>query len=110
MGQFCQSVFDRVVCPPHVRILFPDDNLSNYQWIFTKLGTCIDIEEIWFWITNGQISPILCRIICPQHDRVAGYYRFTFLFCKVKTIQSGLNILCAGVLMICKDLKTYFCP
>ena len=24
---------------------FPDDNLSKYQWIFTKLGMCIDIVE-----------------------------------------------------------------
>ena len=31
--------------------LFPDDNLSKRQWIFTKLGMCIDTEEIWF----GQI-------------------------------------------------------
>ena len=23
-------------------------NLSEYQWIFTKLGMCIDILEIWF--------------------------------------------------------------
>ena len=29
-----------------VRCSFPDDNLSNYQWIFTKLGMCIDIVEI----------------------------------------------------------------
>ena len=26
---------------------FPDDNLSNCQWIFTKLGVCIDIVKIW---------------------------------------------------------------
>ena len=34
---------------------FPDDNLSNCQWIFTKLGVCFDIVEIWFWIVNGQM-------------------------------------------------------
>ena len=28
--------------------LFPDDSLSKYQWIFTKLGLCIDVVEIWF--------------------------------------------------------------
>ena len=32
---------------------FPDDNLSKYQWIFAKLGMCIDIVEIWFGIANG---------------------------------------------------------
>ena len=25
--------------------LLPDDNLSKYQWIFTKLGICIDIVK-----------------------------------------------------------------
>ena len=43
------------VCPS-VRFSFPDDNLSKHQWIFTKLGMCIDIVEIWFGIANGQIS------------------------------------------------------
>ena len=37
------------VCLSYVRpsvFSFPDDNLSKYQWIFTKLGVCIDIVEI----------------------------------------------------------------
>ena len=45
------------VCPsvvrPSVRFLFPNDNLSKHQQIFTKLGMCIDIVEIWFGIVNG---------------------------------------------------------
>ena len=32
---------------------FPDDNLSKRQWIFTKLGMCIDIMEIWIGIASG---------------------------------------------------------
>ena len=44
------------VVRPSVRIWFPDDNLSKHQWIFTKLGVCIDIVEIWFGIANGLIS------------------------------------------------------
>ena len=51
---------------------FPDDNLSwdfnQCQGILTKLGTCINIKEIWFGIANGQISPMFDRIICPRHD------------------------------------------
>ena len=43
------------VVRPAIRFSFPDDNLSKYQWIFTKLGMCIDNVEIWFWIANGQI-------------------------------------------------------
>ena len=45
---------------------FPDDNLSKFQWIFIKLGICIDIVEIWFGIANGQISSIFERVICPR--------------------------------------------
>ena len=41
---------------PSVCFSFPDDNLSKRQWIFTKLGICIDIVEIWFGIANGHIS------------------------------------------------------
>ena len=44
---------------------FPDDNLSKCQGILTKLGTCIDIKDIWFWIANGQISSMFDRVICP---------------------------------------------
>ena len=49
-----QSVSPSVVCPS-VCFSFPDDNLSKRQWIFIKLGMCIDIVEIWFGIANGQI-------------------------------------------------------
>ena len=41
---------------------FPDDNLSKHQWIFTRLGMCIDIVDIWFEIANGQISPFLTEL------------------------------------------------
>ena len=46
-----------------VRFSFPDENLSKHQWIFTKLGMCIDIVEIWFGIANGQISSDFYRVI-----------------------------------------------
>ena len=48
--------------------LFPDDNLRKCQGILTKLGTCIDMKEIWFRIANGQISSKFDRIICPPHE------------------------------------------
>ena len=38
-----------------VRNLFPDDNLSGFQWIFTKISMCIDIVAIRFWIANRKI-------------------------------------------------------
>ena len=56
-----------------VRFSFPDDNLSKYQWIFTKSGVCIDILEIWYGIANGQISSnfdgVICRIFVSFWDK-----------------------------------------
>ena len=87
----CSSVCPSV-CLSYVRLsvfLFPDDKLSKCQWIFTKLGACIDME-IWFGIFNGQILSIFDRVIYLQyahrqissvsisrHTIVAGYYGFT---------------------------------
>ena len=53
---------------PSVRFSLPDDNLSKHLWIFTKLGMCIDIMQIWFGIANGQISSNFYGVICPRHD------------------------------------------
>ena len=53
------------VRPLSVRFSFPDDNLSKQQWIFTKLGMCIDIVEIWFRIADGQILSNFYGVICP---------------------------------------------
>ena len=52
----CLSVRRSYICP--FIFSFPADNLSECQWIITKLGVCIDIVEIWFGIANGQISSI----------------------------------------------------
>ena len=46
-----------------IHISFPDC-LSKHQWIFTKLGMCIDVVEIWFGTANGQISLNFDRFIC----------------------------------------------
>ena len=54
----CLSVHLSYICPS-VRFLFLNDNLNKHQWIFTKLGVCIDIVEIWFGIANGQILSVL---------------------------------------------------
>ena len=55
---------------PSIRFSFPDDNLSKHQWIFTKLGLCIDIVEIWFGIANGQISSIFDGVVCLRHAHI----------------------------------------
>ena len=58
-----------------IPILFPGDNLSKYQWIFTKLGICIDIMEIWFGIAKGQIWQILMELSTQHaHIFISGRY------------------------------------
>ena len=46
---------------------FPGDNLSKYQWIFTKLAMCIDIIDIWFGIAGGRQFLI---VFSPRHIRI----------------------------------------
>ena len=50
------------VVPLSIRFSFLDDNLNKHQWIFTKLGVCIDIVNIWFGIANGQICQIFTEL------------------------------------------------
>ena len=38
--------------------LFLNDSLSKCQWIFTEIGLCIDIVEIWFGIADRLILSI----------------------------------------------------
>ena len=45
MGEFRQILTELSVIDMPI-FSFPDDNLSKFQWIFTKLGMCIDIMEI----------------------------------------------------------------
>ena len=49
-----------IFSPAHNRSLFAftDDTYSNYQWIFTKFGVCIDIMEIYFGNADWQILSI----------------------------------------------------
>ena len=63
------------VCRPSVSRMsvhfsFPDDDLSKLQCIFTNLDMCIDIVDIWFGITNGQISSNFYGVICPRHAHI----------------------------------------
>ena len=45
---------------------FPDDNLRKCQCIFTKLGMCIAVVEIWLGIANRRILSIFDRVIFLQ--------------------------------------------
>ena len=59
--------------------LFPNENLSKCQWIFTKLSMCIDIMEIWFGITNGQTATILKSVICLWHIHIFCFWTITWV-------------------------------
>ena len=68
MGKFHQFLTELSAHQMFV-FLFPDDNLSKYQWIFTKFGMYIYIMEIRFGIVSfWQLS---------AHYRM-GYYYFMF--------------------------------
>ena len=69
MGEFRHILTELSACNRSVFSL-PDDNFSKFQWIFIKLGMCIDIVEICFGIADGQILSIFERVICPQHVRI----------------------------------------
>ena len=36
--------------------------MNKCQWIFTKLGVCIDNVELWFGIANGEILSFLTEL------------------------------------------------
>ena len=69
MGKFGQ-IFTELSAQDTPIFSFPDDNLSKWQGILTKLDICIDIKEIWFGIANGQISSNFCGVICLRHAHI----------------------------------------
>ena len=69
MGEFRQFLMELSARDSPI-FSFPDDNLSKHKWIFTKLGICIDIVEIWFGIANGQISSNFYGVICLRHAHI----------------------------------------
>ena len=79
MGKFRQTLTE-VYARDTPIFSFSKDNLSKCQGVLTKLGTCIDMKEIWFGIANGQISR-QCLTELSAHDTImARYYSLTFLF------------------------------
>ena len=75
----CPSV-SRTSVHPSICFSFPDEDLSKHHWIFTKLGMCIDIMEIWFGIDNGKFHQIF-KELSARDTIMAGYYSLKFLFC-----------------------------
>ena len=96
IGKFCHfltvlSAYDRSA------FSFPDVNFSNCQWVFTKLGVCIDVVEICFGIAVGQILSILTEF--SAHDTSM----FSFLddnLSKYQWIFTKLD-MCIDIMDIC---------
>ena len=97
---------------------FPEDNLSKCQGILTKLGTCINMKEIWFGIANGQISSMFDRVICPRHDNsgILQFNFFNFYYLKVKEVAAqhvfrpAMNIVDDDILDNVKEDNRFLKP
>ena len=57
MGKFCQFLTE-LSAHDISAFFFRVDNLSKSQLIFTKLGMCFDIVEIWFETDDYENTPI----------------------------------------------------
>ena len=102
VGRPC--VCSSVICLS-VSILFPNDNLSKHQWIFTKLGMYNDIMEIWFGIVNDQISSKFDGVICPRHGHIL------FPEDNMRKCQGILtNLVLALILRACLGLLMSYLP
>ena len=62
MGKFHQ-ILTKLSARDTPRFLFLDNNFSKCQGILIKLGTCIDMKEVWFGIAKGKICQFL-TVIC----------------------------------------------
>ena len=69
MGKFHQIFMELSALDTPI-FSFPDDNLSKWQGILTKLAAFIDIKEIWFGIANGQILSNFYGVISPRHAHI----------------------------------------
>ena len=72
---------------------FLDDNFSKIQWIFIKLGVCIDIVETWFGIADGQISSIFVSYL--PGTRL--YFHF-WMITLININAFSPNLVCALIL------------
>ena len=81
MGEFSQTFTELHVSVRDTSIFsFPDDNLSKWQGLLTKLAICIDIIKIWFRIVicpSVIFFPDIFAMITLIHKQIiamAGYY------------------------------------
>ena len=92
MGKFRQFLTE--LPATHLYSLL-DDNFSKYQWIFMKLGMCIDVMRICFGLLIGKFCQLLTELSAPNTS--------IFLFPDDNLNVNGLsqNLVCA--LRLCKS-------
>ena len=75
----------RVCVRPSVHILFPDDNLSKHQWIFTNLVCALILWRSGLGLLMGKFHQCLTEL--SAHDTImVWYYSFFFnVFLYIKT-------------------------
>ena len=61
MGK-CRQILTELSARDRPIFSFPDDNLSKHQWIFTKLGMCIDIVRSALVLLMGKFRQILTEL------------------------------------------------
>ena len=52
---------------------FSDDNLSKYQWIFTRFAMCIDIVKICYRNVMGKFCPFLTELSAQNSGGVLSF-------------------------------------
>ena len=65
MGKVCKIFIELSAWDTPI-FLFPDNNLSKYQGILTKLAKCIDIKEIWLELLTGKFLKLFTEL--PARD------------------------------------------
>ena len=56
------SIFDGVIARDTPIFSFPDDNLTKHQWIFTKLGMCIELRRSGLGLLMGKFRQIFTEL------------------------------------------------
>ena len=72
-------------------LYFQDNNLSEPQWICTKLDMCIDIVEIALRLLIAKFCQTFDRAIFPRHDN-GGILSFHVLLSNVFGLCSIIHI------------------
>ena len=111
MGKFRQFFTELSACDRSI-FSFWDDSFSKNQWIFTKLGVCIDIVQICSGIVDRQVSsffdsylPGTCRYFHFRTITLVNFNGFSLNFvCALTLWTSALGLLMVEFLLFLKAL------